>query len=190
MALATILADAPQSIRQVFERLGACPYGPDNGVLPHALANAYLGVVSADVTYPRATPSIRSLGKTASKYSLEDLFGAANLVRPDYIRVEADEASWGIRLRVGEVAGVWQEGVKPGRHSAITMAIANTIRKTSTRSSLRSAGFLNFIFGLSAAVYSAIRRISNKRDILCVDAYQHLPPEHLHLRSFCCRGGS
>jgi hypothetical protein len=88
------------------------------------------------------------------------------------------------------VAGVWQEGVKPGRHSAITMAIANTIRKTSTRSSLRSAGFLNFIFGLSAAGYSAIRRISNNRDILCVDAYQHLPPEHLHLRSYCCRAGS
>ena len=42
----------------------------------------------------------RFLGSKAADHDLEDLYGAANLVRPDYIRVEADEATYNLHVMV------------------------------------------------------------------------------------------
>jgi len=70
-------------------------------------------------------PRLRDFfGPVVEKLSLEDVYGAANIVRPDFIRVEADEATYNLHimirfeieravmkgdLSVADIPGVWNE---------------------------------------------------------------------------------
>lgn len=66
-------------------------------------------------------------GDAVSKLSLDDVYGGANIVKPDFIRVEADEATYNMHimirfeieraimkgdLAVGDIPGVWNEKYK------------------------------------------------------------------------------